>query len=133
MNRLSYILPPDLATAVQQVMDEWQDTGMMERLWGRELSPVRPHRCRSQIPILPAIGAADRGQLAWHDQERDDGTIPACHRVLVGRDKNWMKCLDGPLCVGGAHLTRHVQGAFFPESKTEDTQRLWWNQLVTFG
>ena len=36
MNELSYKLPPNLSTAVQQVLDDWQTTGRMERLWGRD-------------------------------------------------------------------------------------------------
>ena len=38
MSQLTYTLPPDLATAVQQVLDDWQNTGRMESLWGRDAS-----------------------------------------------------------------------------------------------
>jgi glucose-6-phosphate isomerase len=36
MNELTYTLPPDLSTAVQQVLDDWQTTGRMQRLWDRD-------------------------------------------------------------------------------------------------
>jgi len=36
MNELTYTLPAELSAAVQQVLDDWQTTGRMARLWGRD-------------------------------------------------------------------------------------------------
>jgi len=38
MNQLSYTLPSELAAAVQQALDEWQQTNGMSRLWNRDAS-----------------------------------------------------------------------------------------------
>ena len=38
MNQLSYTLPSELAAAVQQALDEWQQTNGMSRLWSRDAS-----------------------------------------------------------------------------------------------
>jgi len=36
MNELTYTLPADLGAAVQQVLDDWQATARMDRLWERD-------------------------------------------------------------------------------------------------
>jgi transaldolase/glucose-6-phosphate isomerase len=84
MNQLSYTLPSELAAAVQQTLDEWQQNDRMSRLWNRDASLWSGGDEAQWLGWLDIVQAS----LAQVDELRDFGKQIAessiTHVVLLG-------------------------------------------------
>jgi transaldolase/glucose-6-phosphate isomerase len=84
MNQLSYTLPSELAAAVQQMLDEWQQQDRMSQLWNRDASLWTGGDEAQWLGWLDVVEAS----LAQVDELQDFGkeiaASPITHVVLLG-------------------------------------------------
>ncbi|MGD8631349.1 MAG: transaldolase, partial [Gammaproteobacteria bacterium] len=84
MNQLSYTLPSELAAAVQQTLDEWQQNDGMSRLWNRDASLWTGGDEAQWLGWLDIVDASLAQVDALQDFGREIAASDISHVVLLG-------------------------------------------------